>query len=262
MDYHARWYSPTIGRFTQPDTILPNLYDPQSLNRYGYVSNNPMNYVDPSGHRVMDNPGGGGKKLKAKDEKLKNLLYGIQQNNFVKTNKNRSVLAGVYGIKTDAKLSPSYVNNTLETVKAYAEMIGGKDKFREESHVDEIKVSPELMPAAGWDPDGSDDIVVTQGFLNEPLGIFNVHDVSNINYEYYGVDTNSKTYSFVLAHEITHGYASQGDGKTHFDNFVSSHNLFGIFDFTFVETRNKGRKKIGKVKCMQMLWRSILLVCQ
>ncbi len=35
MDYNARWYSQTVGVFTQPDTIIPSLANSQSLNRYG-----------------------------------------------------------------------------------------------------------------------------------------------------------------------------------------------------------------------------------
>ncbi|MDH5505726.1 MAG: RHS repeat-associated core domain-containing protein, partial [Anaerolineae bacterium] len=50
MNYNARYYSPELGRFTQPDTITPSLTNPQSLNRYAYVSNNPARYIDPSGH--------------------------------------------------------------------------------------------------------------------------------------------------------------------------------------------------------------------
>jgi len=32
------------------DTVVPNPTDPQSLNRYSYVRNNPMTLIDPSGH--------------------------------------------------------------------------------------------------------------------------------------------------------------------------------------------------------------------
>ena len=52
----ARWYDYDTGRFTQPDTIIPNPYNPQSLNRYAYGLNNPVNLVDPSGH-APQNPG-------------------------------------------------------------------------------------------------------------------------------------------------------------------------------------------------------------
>ena len=50
MDYKARFYSPALGRFVQPDTIIPNPANPQSWNRYSYVTNRPVNFNDPTGH--------------------------------------------------------------------------------------------------------------------------------------------------------------------------------------------------------------------
>ena len=48
--YNNRYYDPMLGRFTQADTIVPNPGNPQSLNRYAYVLNNPLAYTDPTGH--------------------------------------------------------------------------------------------------------------------------------------------------------------------------------------------------------------------
>jgi RHS repeat-associated protein len=48
--YNSRWYDPLIGRFIQADTIVPQPGNPQSLNRYAYVLNNPLRYTDPTGH--------------------------------------------------------------------------------------------------------------------------------------------------------------------------------------------------------------------
>jgi RHS repeat-associated protein len=48
--YGARWYDPTLGRFAQADSIVPGAFNPQSLNRYSYTLNNPLRYIDPSGH--------------------------------------------------------------------------------------------------------------------------------------------------------------------------------------------------------------------
>jgi len=39
-----------MGRFIAPDTIVPDPYNPQSLNRYAYCLNNPLIYTDPSGN--------------------------------------------------------------------------------------------------------------------------------------------------------------------------------------------------------------------
>lgn len=46
---HARYYETTSGRFISPDPFVEDIRNPQSLNRYAYVRNNPINYVDPLG---------------------------------------------------------------------------------------------------------------------------------------------------------------------------------------------------------------------
>ena len=53
--YGARYYDPVLARFTQADTVIPNHTNPQSLNRYSYVDNNPLNYTDPTGHFKLRN---------------------------------------------------------------------------------------------------------------------------------------------------------------------------------------------------------------
>lgn len=50
--YDARYYDSHIQRFTQADPMLPNLYDPQQLNRYSYTRNNPIKYKDPTGNYI------------------------------------------------------------------------------------------------------------------------------------------------------------------------------------------------------------------
>jgi len=65
--YGQRYYQPEVGRFTQPDPVLKNLNDPralkqqtgqdleqllanpQALNEYSYVQNNPVKYIDEEG---------------------------------------------------------------------------------------------------------------------------------------------------------------------------------------------------------------------
>jgi len=46
-------YPPCINHFIQPDTIIPDLSNPQSWNRYSYVVNNPTNHVDPTGNQFV-----------------------------------------------------------------------------------------------------------------------------------------------------------------------------------------------------------------
>ncbi len=54
MFYNARYYAPYLNRWLSPDTIVPDFSNPQSLNRYSYVQNNPLKYIDPSGHREIE----------------------------------------------------------------------------------------------------------------------------------------------------------------------------------------------------------------
>jgi RHS repeat-associated protein len=58
LDYFgARYYASTMGRFMSPDWAAKaepvpyaKLGDPQTLNLYGYVKNNPLSRIDPDGH--------------------------------------------------------------------------------------------------------------------------------------------------------------------------------------------------------------------
>jgi RHS repeat-associated protein len=56
-DYDARFYSSYLNRWIQPDTIVPQPGDPQSLNRFSYVLNNPLKFTDPTGHCIPGEPG-------------------------------------------------------------------------------------------------------------------------------------------------------------------------------------------------------------
>ena len=55
----ARDYDPRLGRWLSADTIVPSFANPQSLNRYAYVQNNPLRYTDPTGHCEWIGLGGG-----------------------------------------------------------------------------------------------------------------------------------------------------------------------------------------------------------
>src|SRR3989339_399289 len=46
----ARDYNPGVGRFTQEDSYRGKDRDPLMLNLYTYCANNPLKFVDPSGH--------------------------------------------------------------------------------------------------------------------------------------------------------------------------------------------------------------------
>ena len=50
----ARYHMNRVGRFSSPDLLAGLIGDPQSLNRYAYVANDPLNGVDPLG--LLDEP--------------------------------------------------------------------------------------------------------------------------------------------------------------------------------------------------------------
>lgn len=47
---NGRLEDPILGRMISPDPMLGSLADPQALNPYSYVANNPASYYDPSGY--------------------------------------------------------------------------------------------------------------------------------------------------------------------------------------------------------------------
>jgi RHS repeat-associated protein len=55
LDYFlARYYASAQGRFTSADSYGGRLTNPQTLNRYAYVLNNPLKYTDPTGHQAKE----------------------------------------------------------------------------------------------------------------------------------------------------------------------------------------------------------------
>ncbi|MCF8258739.1 MAG: hypothetical protein K9J06_14380 [Flavobacteriales bacterium] len=54
INMNGRMYDPTIGRMLTPDNVVQEPYNTQSHNRYVYVFNNPLRYVDPTGNTAND----------------------------------------------------------------------------------------------------------------------------------------------------------------------------------------------------------------
>jgi RHS repeat-associated protein len=71
--FGARYYSSVAGRFTSVDKGAPDALSPQSWNRYSYVRNNPLSYIDPDGNK--DEPALN-QKLEQAMARLDPTLYG------------------------------------------------------------------------------------------------------------------------------------------------------------------------------------------
>ncbi|MES1190002.1 MAG: FG-GAP-like repeat-containing protein [Steroidobacter sp.] len=50
---NGRVYDPYLGRFMSADTVIQNLGATQSVNPYAYAWDNPLRYIDPSGHSLL-----------------------------------------------------------------------------------------------------------------------------------------------------------------------------------------------------------------
>ena len=95
----------------QPDTIIPDLSNPQNWNRYSYVRNRPLNLNDPSGHRetsvCSELAGGCDTNDKKRDEDAGKLVT------LEKDAAKRKCEAG------DPNYCPGYLNNTSRPISGY-----------------------------------------------------------------------------------------------------------------------------------------------
>jgi RHS repeat-associated protein len=57
LDYHARWYDPTVARFTTVDPLAESTIN---LSTYNYCLNNPVIFIDPDGMKAVYNWSTGG----------------------------------------------------------------------------------------------------------------------------------------------------------------------------------------------------------
>jgi RHS repeat-associated protein len=57
--YGQRYYSPNLGRWTQPDPIPATIDQPKNINRYLYAGDDPINKTDPSGGSILGDIVGG-----------------------------------------------------------------------------------------------------------------------------------------------------------------------------------------------------------
>jgi RHS repeat-associated protein len=98
--FGARYYASTMGRFMSPDwsaKLMPVPYakldNPQTLNLYAYVGNNPLSRIDADGHYEIS-CGSGSKNCNQKELDRINKQIAKDQ---VSKNKARAAAAGAYG---------------------------------------------------------------------------------------------------------------------------------------------------------------------
>jgi hypothetical protein len=110
--------------------------NPQALNRYSYVQNNPLKYTDPSGHTVRMSPGAAARfsadiRSKAKAiEDFARIIPAIGDTatilsvaaGLVMSGALPAAVLGVIGLLTTGQLV-NFLNNIAEDLKAFADVI-------------------------------------------------------------------------------------------------------------------------------------------
>ena len=136
LDYFgARYYGSTMGRFTSIDPVnltAERLVDPQGLNLYGYVRNNPLTLLDPTGEDIALT----GDNEKARKEELEHMrkMLGEERFNLVdykETDRNgKTVMMLDFGSDANRRKYEAVGGNDafeVEFSKGMADIIGSKE---------------------------------------------------------------------------------------------------------------------------------------
>ncbi|GAB3955155.1 hypothetical protein GCM10028805_41840 [Spirosoma harenae] len=114
FDFRNRFYSPEIGRFINKDDVWGDQIVPLSLNRYNYVENSPVNYIDNTGESKYDPKG-----------------FNISGDNVLKVIKNIAKVTGEKGIEKATKIAEKIkkINDSVrESTKEVRNAVDEHDK--------------------------------------------------------------------------------------------------------------------------------------
>lgn len=108
--FGARYFASTMGRFLSPDwsakaepVPYAKLDDPQSLNLYSYVRNNPLSRIDADGHYELNNSGcGDNAKCQKKWDKAANKFESRREKDLKSKNAGVRAAAAAYGARGEA----------------------------------------------------------------------------------------------------------------------------------------------------------------
>lgn len=102
---NGRVYDPVVGRFLSPDVLVQAPFNSQSYNRYSYVWNNPVSFVDPSGYLVQEG-------AEYTGDFLEYLGLDLPQSNFL----NNDVFQGFFEYKPTTYSDSSYLGNEVNAL--------------------------------------------------------------------------------------------------------------------------------------------------
>jgi RHS repeat-associated protein len=170
--YNARWYDPSLGRFAQADTLIPDPAKSQSWDRYAYTSGNPVNRVDPDGHEDTDdcrNCGGGG--AGGSIGSVENRLLPSQQRTVAQDlEKWKDVKWGEWHNGSNSRPASSYANKVLlqKQLASEAQMSEAGIRLAGNGAKTPLRVAPSLANKYGgnssdWAKMGSSSFTAMDG---------------------------------------------------------------------------------------------------
>jgi RHS repeat-associated protein len=149
----ARYYSSAQGRFTRPDESFAGQHenDPQSWNLYNYGRNNPLLFIDPTGHDyLVIDENGKEKRIKDKDLEDYELIAGNGTTAIFK-DEDGNILTGTF---VDAPVDNS-VNVQAPASEIQSPVMGAYlseygNWIQKHSRADGMVVDPTQSPIGRW----------------------------------------------------------------------------------------------------------------
>jgi len=199
--FGARYYASSMGRFLSPDPVIvtpDRLKDPQQLNLYAYVRNNPIRLVDPTGE-ILECTGDN----KADCFSTLQQLAGDYANRLSMDAKTGIVSFDTTGLDLKGDEGATLVNQLVGSSNTYGFAVGAT--------IDTAQGPVKVADTANLPP-GMD-----QTQIGKPIPGITDQVVVNPNAGLY--DSNGKlvTTESLAFHELAEAYAKVDEGRTYSD---------------------------------------------
>jgi RHS repeat-associated protein len=191
--FGGRYYSPEMGRWTTPDPMFLEevasiIKRPLEANLYAYVRNNPINYIDPLGLRIL--------KLTQEQEAI--VAPALQRSVYI-VDKTTDLLATRDDV-AGPQLTMWFGNNSTETKLCVSTNLNRMEDTLKQIEVKNFRFDDETVFVSYVNPRNSSKIYVGRSFfdapdegLNSKPGAF-VHEASHFRNTvgtkdyYYGIE--------------------------------------------------------------------------